>query len=64
MGGGISYLCIFGLILFLSLYCVMFDAHTRCFSFGWVWITKCGLMCPGPIFCQYINAMLDDLNMF
>lgn len=62
MKGGTSYLSIFGLKLFLLLCCVMFETHTDRFSFGWVWVTRCSLTCPGPIFCQYVNAMLDDFN--
>lgn len=51
----------FDIVSFIILYYV--EANTKCFSFVWVRMNKCGLTCPGPVFCQYINAVLDDLNV-
>lgn len=49
-----------GIVSFLTLYCLKL---IQIFSCGQAWITRCGLTCPGPVFCQDINARSNDLNI-
>lgn len=49
-----------GVVSFVTRYCLKL---IQIFSCGQAWITERGLTCPGPIFCQDINAGSDDLNI-
>lgn len=49
-----------GVVSFVTWYCLKL---IQIFSCGQAWITERGLTCPGPIFCQDINAGSDDLNI-